>query len=87
MNIVNALAADLNKNYCLKIDQNISVERGVGALPNGDRSGRCAIIGASHSRRLMASAALKSVTMIKDLPRWTPDNEIADEIVKQITEK
>jgi hypothetical protein len=34
----------------------------------------------------MASVALKSVTTIKDLPRWTPENEIVDEIVKRITD-
>jgi hypothetical protein len=83
---VDALAADLNKNYCLKIDPNICVERSVGALPNDNRSGRIAIVGASHSRRLMASVALKSVTTIKDLPRWTPENEIVDEIAKRITD-
>jgi hypothetical protein len=80
---VDALAADLNKNYCLGIDTNICVERSVAALPRDNRIGCIAIVGASHSRRLMASAALKSVITIKDLPCWTPDNEIVDEIVKK----
>jgi hypothetical protein len=76
----------LNKNYCLKIDPDICVECGVGALPKDNRSGRIAVVGASHSRQLMASVALKSVSTIKDLPRWTPENEIVDEIAKLFTD-
>jgi hypothetical protein len=53
--ILSALASDLNAHYCLGIDQEVIVMRGTCASPNSNQVGRLAIIGSSHTRRMLAS--------------------------------
>jgi hypothetical protein len=70
--ILRALASNLNAHYCLGIDQEVIVMRGMCASPNSNKVGQLAIIGSSHTRRMSASDALRSVQFIENLPRWTP---------------
>jgi hypothetical protein len=84
MEILKATVTELNKHYCLALADSIVVERGAGALHTENQSGRIVFIGASHMRRILASDALKNENVVDDLPRWTPDADIAQSIIKKL---
>jgi hypothetical protein len=63
---------DLNAHYCLGIDKEVNVMRGTCANPNANSVGRLAVVGSLHSRRMLASDALRDSIFIENLPRWTP---------------
>jgi hypothetical protein len=45
------IAAILNQHYCLGLDEEVTIQRGAGASSSCN-TGRLAIIGASHSKRV-----------------------------------